>query len=269
MSSPSESPSSPPQALSLSKGHPRYNVLGVGVSALTLPQARDLVLGARGALRLGYVCVTPVHAVSEACADPAFRKILNESFLTTPDGMPLVWLAPRGVGRVYGPDLMLAVCDAGRAAGLKHYFYGGAPGVAELLREKLCARFPGLEVVGTYTPPYRPLNPDEAAALRADVARTRPDIIWVGLGTPKQERFMAENWQTLDAGLLIGVGAAFDFHSGRVRQAPRWMQRCGLEWFFRLCSEPRRLGPRYLKTNPLFALRIAAQKTGLKKYPMT
>jgi len=257
----------PPQALSSSNG--RYNVLGVGVSALTLPQARDLVLGARGALRLGYVCVTPVHAVSEACADPAFRKILNESFLTTPDGMPLVWLAPRGVGRVYGPDLMLAVCDAGRAAGLKHYFYGGAPGVAELLREKLCARFPGLEVVGTYTPPYRPLNPDEAAALRADVARTRPDIIWVGLGTPKQERFMAENWQTLDAGLLIGVGAAFDFHSGRVRQAPRWMQRCGLEWFFRLCSEPRRLGPRYLKTNPLFALRIAAQKTGLKKYPMT
>jgi len=246
----------------------RYNVLGVGVSALTLPQARDLVLAARGVLRLGYVCITPVHAVSEAQADPAFRKILNESFLTTPDGMPLVWLGPPGVGRVYGPDLMLAVCDAGRAVGLKHYFYGGAPGVAELLREKLCARFPGLEVVGTFTPPYRPLNPDESAALRADVARVRPDVIWVGISTPKQERFMAENCEKLDAGLLIGVGAAFDFHSGRVRQAPRWMQRSGLEWLYRLCTEPRRLGPRYLKTNPLFVLRVLAQKTGLKKYPM-
>ena len=247
---------------------PRYNVLGVGVSALTLAQARDLVLGARGARQLGYVCVTPVHAVSEACEDPAFRKILNGSFLTTPDGMPLVWLGPRGVERVYGPDLMLAVCDAGRAIGLRHYFYGGAPGVADLLREKLTARFPGLEITGTFTPPFRPLDAAELAALRADVTRARPDIIWVGLSTPKQERFMAEHWQTLDAGLLIGVGAAFDFHSGRVPQAPRWMQRAGLEWLFRLGTEPRRLGPRYLKTNPLFVLRILAQKSGLKKYPL-
>ena len=246
----------------------RYNVLGVGVSALTLAQARDLVLVARGARQLGYVCVTPVHAVDEAQRDPAFRKILNESFLTTPDGMPLVWLAPAGVERVYGPDLMLAVCDAGRASGLRHYFYGGAPGVAELLREKLSARFPGLEIVGTFAPPYRPLTADELTALRADVTRTRPDIIWVGLGTPKQERFMAEHWRTLDAGLLIGVGAAFDFHSGRISQAPRWMQRSGLEWLFRLGTEPRRLAPRYLKTNPLFVLRVLAQKTGLKKYPM-
>lgn len=249
-------------------GIPRYNVLGVGVSVLTLAQARDLILGARGKRQLGYVCVTPVHAVSEAQADPAFRKILNESFLTTPDGMPLVWLAPAGVERVYGPDLMLAVCEAGRAVGLRHYFYGGAPGVAELLSEKLTARFPGLEVAGTFTPPFRPLNVEEANALRAEVARTRPDIIWVGLSTPKQERFMAANWQLLDAGLLIGVGAAFDFHSGRVSQAPRWMQRSGLEWLFRLGTEPGRLGPRYLKTNPLFVLRVLAQKTGLKKYPL-
>ncbi len=247
---------------------PRYNVLGVGVSALTLAQARELVLGARGAHRLGYVCITPVHAVSEARRDPAFRRILNGSFLTTPDGMPLVWLGPAGVERVYGPDLMLAVCDSGRAIGLKHYLYGGAPGVAELLRDKLCARFPGLEIAGTFTPPYRPLTDDEAAAFRADVARVKPDIIWVGLGTPKQERFMAEYAPTLEAGLLIGVGAAFDFHSGRVPQAPRWMQRSGLEWLFRLCTEPRRLGPRYLKTNPLFVLRIAVQRLGLKKYPL-
>jgi N-acetylglucosaminyldiphosphoundecaprenol N-acetyl-beta-D-mannosaminyltransferase len=249
-------------------GTPRYNVLGVGVSVLNLAQARDLVLGARSGRQLGYVCLTPVHALSEARADPAFRKILNESFLTTPDGMPVVWLGPAGVERVYGPDLMLAVCDAGRATGLRHYFYGGAPGVAEQLHGKLTARFPGLEVVGTFTPPYRPLTADELATFRADVTRTRPDVIWVGLGTPKQERFMAENWRTLETGLLIGVGAAFDFHSGRVPQAPRWMQRSGLEWLFRLATEPRRLGPRYLKTNPLFVLRVLAQKTGLKKYPI-
>jgi N-acetylglucosaminyldiphosphoundecaprenol N-acetyl-beta-D-mannosaminyltransferase len=247
---------------------PRYNVLGVAVSQLTLAAARDCVLLARGAHQLGYVCVTPVHAISEARRDPAFRRILNESFLTTPDGMPLVWLGPAGVGRVYGPDLMLESCDAGRAVGLRHYFYGGKPGVAEQLRQRLITRFPGLEVVGTFTPPFRPLSVAENAALYADVARTRPDVIWIGLGTPKQERFMAEHWRTLDAGLLIGVGAAFDFHSGRIPQAPRWMQRSGLEWLFRLGTEPRRLGPRYLKTNPLFLARILAQHAGLKRYPI-
>ncbi len=251
---------------------PRFNVLGVGVSALTLDRARDLVLGARGATRLGYVCFSTAHGLDEARADTEFRKILNHSLLTTPDGMPLVWLARwhghREATRVYGPDLMLAVCDAGRATGLTHYFLGGAPGVAEALREKLTARFPGLQVAGTFTPPFRPLNEQELAALHADVAAKKPDVLWVGLGTPKQERFMAEHWRELDAGLLIGVGAAFDFHSGRVRQAPRWVQRSGFEWLFRLCTEPGRLGPRYLKTNPLFALRILAQLGGLRKYPL-
>ena len=247
---------------------PRYNVLGVGVSALTFMQARDLVLGARGASRLGYVCLGTAHGLTEARADPALRRIYNSSWLTTPDGMPLVWLGPPGVERVYGPDLMRAVCDAGRSTGLTHYFDVGAPGVAKTLREKLCARFPGLKVTGTFAPPFRPLEAGEVAALHADVARARPDIIWVGLGTPKQERFMAEHGRTLAAGLLIGVGAAFDFHSGRVRQAPRWIQRSGFEWLFRLGTEPRRLGPRYLMTNPLFVLRVLAQLSGLKKYPL-
>ena len=247
---------------------PRYNVLGIGVSALTLAQARDLVLGVRGTVRHGYVCLCTAHGLTEARADPALQKIFNASWLNTPDGMPLVWLGPRGVGRVYGPDLMLAVCDAGRAVGLTHYFYGGTPGVAEELKVKLCARFPGLAVVGTITPPFRSLNDDETSALRADVARVRPDVIWVGLSTPKQERFMGAHWSTLEAGVLIGVGAAFDFHSGRVRQAPRWIQRSGFEWLFRLGTEPRRLGLRYLKTNPLFVLRVLAQRTGLRRYPI-
>ena len=258
----------PPSAPSPSPAPLRYNVLGVGVSALTFAQARDLVVRVRGSLRRGYVCFGTAHGLTETRRDPALRKIFNASWLTTPDGMPLVWLGPRGVERVYGPDLMLAVCDAGRAVGLRHYLCGGVPGVAEELKQKLTARFPGLEIVGAFTPPFRELNAEETATLRADIARVRPDVIWVGLGTPKQERFMAEHWRSLDAGVLLGVGAAFDFHSGRVRQAPRWMQRSGLEWLFRLCTEPRRLGGRYLITNPLFALRVLAQWSGLKKYPV-
>jgi N-acetylglucosaminyldiphosphoundecaprenol N-acetyl-beta-D-mannosaminyltransferase len=247
---------------------PRYNVLGVGVSALTLSQARDLIVGARGAKRLGYICLCTVNGVGEARRDPGFRRIFNESWLTTPDGMPLVWMGPPNVERVYGPDLMLAVCDAGRACGLRHYFYGGNPGVAAELGARLSARFPGLLVAGTFTPPFRDLSDEEMNGLRSEIARAQPDIVWVGLGTPKQERFMAGPGKALDAGLLIGVGAAFDFHSGRVPQAPRWIQRSGLEWLFRLCTEPRRLGPRYLTTNSMFLLRVAAQKLGIRRYPV-
>jgi len=246
----------------------RYNVLGVGVSALTLAQARDLVVGVRGQMRRGYICLGTAHGLTEARRTADLRRIYNEAWLTTPDGMPLVWLGPGGVERVYGPDLMLAVCEAGRAAGLRHYFYGGVPGVADELARRLRARFPGLEVAGTFTPPFRELEAAEAGALRSEVARVRPDVIWVGLSSPKQEKFMARHWRDLDAGVMIGVGAAFDFHSGRVRQAPRWIQRSGFEWFFRLCTEPRRLGPRYLTTTPLFALRVLAQKSGLRKYPL-
>lgn len=246
----------------------RYNLQGVGVSRLTLAAATALVLSTRGALRTGYVCVCTVHGICEARKDPAFRSVLNRSWLTTPDGMPLVWLGPPGVERVYGPDLMEAVCDQGRSVGLRHFFFGGKPGVAERLRGRLEARFPGLEVVGTATPPFRPLEPSEWAKLADAVARCRPDVIWVGISTPKQERFMAEAWGRLDAGLLIGVGAAFDFFSGEVRQAPRWIQRSGLEWLFRLCMEPRRLAWRYLSTNPLFVARAFAQRLGLRRYPL-
>lgn len=246
----------------------RYNVLGVGISALTLARARDLVVGIHGRLRQGYICLGTAHGLTEARRDPELRRIYNAAWLTTPDGMPLVWLGPPGVERVYGPDLMLAVCDAGRVVGLRHYLCGGVPGVAEELGRRLRARFPGVEIVGTYTPPFRPLDAVETRALQHEVARTRPDVVWVGLSSPKQEKFMAAHWRELDAGVMIGVGAAFDFHSGRVRQAPRWIQRSGFEWFFRLCTEPRRLGPRYLKTNPLFAARVLAQRLGLASYPI-
>jgi N-acetylglucosaminyldiphosphoundecaprenol N-acetyl-beta-D-mannosaminyltransferase len=220
----------------------------------------------------GYICATGVHGVSEARRTPAVRAVLNAAWLNLPDGMPLVWLGRahghRQVSRVYGPDLMLAVCDAGRAGGLTHYFYGGSPGVAEALRDRLTARFPGLSVVGTYTPPFRPLNPAEFADFQTDVAARRPDVIWIGLSTPKQELLMADYCSKLDAGVLIGVGAAFDFHSGRLRQAPRWIQRSGFEWLFRLCVEPRRLWRRYLVNNPLFVGRVFLQATGLRRYSL-
>ena len=250
---------------------PRYNVLGVGVSALSLSQTCAAILAARGRPRTGYVCATGVHGVSEAQRDPRVRTALNAAWLNVPDGMPLVWLGrahghPQ-VTRVYGPDLMLAVCDAGRAVGLTHYFYGGATGVVTVLRDQLTARFPKLAVVGAYTPSFRPLEAAEFAALRDDVAATRPDVFWVGLSTPKQERFMAAHWRELNAAVMVGVGAAFDFHSGRMRQAPRWIQRSGFEWLFRLAIEPRRLVPRYLKNNPLFLIRIALQLSGLRQYP--
>jgi len=250
----------------------RYNVLGTGVSALALDQARDLILAARGQKHLGYVCCATAYNTNLARSDVALRTAYNRSWLTTPDGMPLVWLGHwhghRDVTRVYGPDLMEAVCAAGCTAGLRHYFFGGDTSVAEQLLDKLAARFPGLQVVGTFTPPFRPLNAKEAAALRADVTARQPDIIWVGLSTPKQEKFMAEYAPVLDAALLIGVGAAFDFLSGRVPQAPRWMQRSGLEWLFRLGTDPRRLWKRYLIHNPLFVIRAMAQLTGYRKYPI-
>ena len=250
----------------------RVNVLGTGISVLNLGTALDAIAEAVRMRRKGYVCVTGVHGVMEAQGDEAFRRILNGAFLCTPDGMPMVWLGKihghREMRRVYGPDLLLDVCAWSEKNPCRHFFYGGAEGVAQLLAEKLSARFPKLEIAGTFTPPFRALTAAEEKQLAEQVRAARPDIFWVGLSTPKQEKFMAEFLSKLDVTLMIGVGAAFDFHAGRVRQAPRWMQRSGLEWFFRLCQEPRRLGMRYLKNNPRFALKIAGQLSGLKKYSL-
>jgi N-acetylglucosaminyldiphosphoundecaprenol N-acetyl-beta-D-mannosaminyltransferase len=162
---------------------------------------------------------------------------------------------------------MLDVCAWSEKSGCRHFFYGGAEGVAELLAEKLKVKFPELIVAGTFTPPFRALSPEEEKKLQEHIRVSQPDILWVGLSTPKQEKFMAEYLPKLDVTLMLGVGAAFDFHSGRVRQAPRWMQRSGLEWFYRLCCEPRRLAKRYLRNNPLFILKFSGQLLGLKKYP--
>lgn len=250
----------------------RVNVLGVGLSVLNLPSALAAMADAVRARRRGYICVTGVHGVMEAQDNPAFKTILNQAFLCTPDGMPMVWMGKlhghKEMSRVYGPDLMLDVCAWSETSGCRHFFYGGAPGVAELLAQKLRTRFPKLAVAGCYTPPFRPLNALEEKALQEQVRVARPDILWVGLSTPKQEKFMAEYLPKLDVTLMVGVGAAFDFHAGLVSQAPRWIQRSGMEWFYRLCCEPRRLWKRYLRNNPLFILGVFGQLTGLKRHSL-
>jgi len=249
----------------------------VGISVLTLDSAVDAVLAAIEAGRQGYITVTGVHGVSECQSDPELRRIHNESFLSTPDGVPLTWMGraqgagPDEMQRVYGPDLMLRVLDRGQSAGLRHYFFGGNDGVADVLRDKLTERFPDVQIVGTNTPPFRPLNESEETALLSELNELRPHCLWVGLSTPKQERFMADllarHADGLPAPLLMfGVGAAFDFHAGLIPQAPAWMQRAGLEWFYRLMKEPRRLWKRYCKNNPLFVMRAGLQLSGLRKY---
>jgi N-acetylglucosaminyldiphosphoundecaprenol N-acetyl-beta-D-mannosaminyltransferase len=250
----------------------RVSVLGVGLSVLNLKTALAAIADAVQTRRKGYICVTGVHGVMEAQDDAAFKTILNNAFLCTPDGMPMVWAGRlaghRDMDRVYGPDLMHDVCAWSEESGCRHFFYGGAEGVAELLKEHLKLKYPKLAVVGTFTPPFRPLNADEVARLQAQISAAKPDILWVGLSTPKQEKFMAEFLPELDVTLMVGVGAAFDFLSGRVRQAPRWMQRSGLEWFYRLCSEPRRLAKRYFRNNPLFVMKFFGQVVGWRKYPL-
>jgi N-acetylglucosaminyldiphosphoundecaprenol N-acetyl-beta-D-mannosaminyltransferase len=250
----------------------RVNVLGVGISVLNLHTALDAIVNAVRERRKGYICVTGVHGVMEAQEDAVFRQILNGAFLCTPDGMPMVWMGKlnghREMRRVYGPDLMLDVCAWSETNPCRHFFYGGAPGVAEQLRDQLTAHFPKLQIAGCFTPPFRAFNSEEEKRLQEIIRAVQPDIMWVGLGCPKQEKFMAEFLPKLDVTLMIGVGAAFDFHSGRVKQAPSWMQRSGLEWFYRLCQEPRRLAKRYFRNNPLFVLKIAGQLCGLRKYSL-
>jgi len=246
----------------------RVDVLGVEVSAIDMAQALATIDGWIAAGARQYVCVTGVHGVMESQRDNVLRQIHNGAGLVTPDGMPLVWLARRAgfshVTRVYGPDLMLACCQASVARGYRHYFYGGAPGVAERLSERLKARFPGLQVVGTYSPPFRPDVSLEDTAVMDRINAAGADMVWVGLSTPKQEVWMYQHRPHLTAPVLIGVGAAFDFHAGVKRQAPRWMQRSGLEWLFRLTQEPRRLWRRYSRNNTRFLFEL-----GLRRFRRT
>lgn len=250
---------------------PTTNILGVHVSAINMQQALSTIDTWIAQEASQYVCVSNVHSIMESWDDPSLRRVHNEAGMVTPDGMPLVWTSrSRGfehVSRVYGPDLMLAMCDHSMAKGYRHFLYGGAEGVPELLAERLQKQFPSLQIVGTYAPPFRALTPEEDARIVDQINQAKPDVIWVGLGMPKQERWMHEHVDRLQAPVLIGVGAAFDFHAGLKKQAPSWMQRMGLEWSYRLMTEPRRLWKRYLQHNPRFVALMALQELGLLRVP--
>lgn len=245
----------------------RVDVLGVEVSAIDLPEAVRRIGSWIDAGAREYVCVTGAHGVIESLSDHSLLDIHNRAGMVTPDGMPLVWCGrwagARGMSRVYGPDLMLAVMEASVDKGWRHFFYGAGPGVAERLADRLSVRFPGLKVAGTHTPPFRDLDEDERREIAETINSSGADIVWVGLSTPKQERWMARMRPLLDASVLIGVGAAFDFHAGDLKQAPLWMQRSGLEWAFRLMMEPKRLWRRYFNIVPRFLLGIARRRPRL------
>ncbi len=214
--------------------------------------------------RRGYICVCNVHTVTAAREDPELRAALLCAQLNVPDGQPLVW-AMNALGhslgdRVYGPDLMLRACAHAARTGQRLYLYGGRnQGALVQLGLNLRQRYPGIRIVGGYSPPFRELTPDERAAVIEQINRSDADIVWVGIGVPKQEKFMAQMRPYLQAPVLIGVGAAFDFHAGLVPQAPAWLQKAGLEWAYRLAREPRRLWRRYFRYNPRFVLAFAAQ----------
>ena len=251
--------------------YPRASVLGVGVSAINIRQAVDAIDGWVQERRTVYVCVAAAHSIMDCRHDPGLRSVFNKAAIVTPDGMSLVWylrlLGYRGVQRVYGPDLLTALCRRPAETGHRHFFYGGSDQVLADLVTRLRGQNPGLQVAGGYAPPFRGMTTEQDRTVVELINRSRPDIVWVGIGTPKQEQWIAEHRSRLSAPVMIGVGAAFDFLSAHKPQAPRWLQRSGFEWLFRLASEPRRLWPRY-REYPLFVVLVLAQSLGLKRFPI-
>jgi len=246
-----------------------FKVLGVRVDAVQIPDVTTRMIQWIAQGQPGkYIAVTGMHGVMEAQQNDRFKTILNNAGLVVADGMPLVWIGKARHfpmrRRVYGPELMESFCRE-TGARYRHFLYGGAPGVADRLADVLAKRFDTC-VAGTYSPPFRHLNPDEEQELFGLVKASRPDILWVGLSTPKQETWMAEYRNRIDVPVLVGVGAAFDFFTGRALQAPGWMRENGLEWFFRLATEPRRLWRRYLVFGPRFAWNVALEIAGLKRF---
>jgi len=243
---------------------PTAEVLGVPLALTDYEGTLDWIDGAVAARHHGYVCVAATHTVMATGDDAALRAAVLGADFTVPDGQPLVWalrLLGHGIDdRVYGPDLMDQACARAARTGLRFYLYGGRnQGALAQLARVLRLRHPGLRIVGGYVPPFRDLTDAEEEAVAGDIRRSGADVVWVGIGVPKQEKWMARMRHRLDAPVLVGVGAAFDFHAGLIPQAPALMQRVGLEWLFRLAHEPRRLWRRYLRYNPRFVVGFAQQ----------
>jgi len=237
-----------PRAPALERRHlprDRQAVLEIGFDLVSYEDVLAAVCHWRDGGERHYLTLTPPHSVLMSHADAQLRAATTAASLVLPDGVGIILAAgllryPHH-GRITGPTLMLKLCDWGRRAGLRHFFYGGAPGVADQLGERLMEKFPGLDVAGTACPPFRPLDREEDEHMVQQINAGGADIVWVGLGSPKQEKWMAEHVGRIDAAALVGVGAAFDFHSGRVKWAPAWVRRAGVEWAYRLLKEPRRM----------------------------
>ena len=234
----------------------RIPILDVKVSAVNLDSACAVIDQYIQTKNQGYVCVAPVSTIVSCQENQEYKNVVNSAMMVTPDGMPIVWIARalgyKKVRRTYGPDLTLAVCGYGQDKGYRHFFYGGTAQVCQKLETVLKEKFPRINIAGSYAPPFRDLSEDEEEKVTRMINRAQPDVLWVGLGSPKQDFWMKRTRVKLNVPVTIGVGAAFDFLSGAKRQAPRWMQRCGLEWIFRLGCEPRRLWRRYLIGNSKF-----------------
>lgn len=244
------------------KEHHAY-VLGINVEPLDMSRALERIQEALAAGTKGYICMAGVHGIMEAQRSAAVMCAFRDSLMNLPDGMPTVWVG-RSQGfthmhRVAGPDVMLEVFRNRRLANYSHFFYGGKPGVAEELATKLKRRFPWVRIAGTYTPPFRDLNNQEECELMAKVRLARPSIIWVGISSPRQELFMRKYLPQLDTTIMFGVGAAFDFHTGRIRDCAGWIKRAGLQWLHRLVQDPNHLLWRYVRNNPAFLWRIGLQ----------
>jgi N-acetylglucosaminyldiphosphoundecaprenol N-acetyl-beta-D-mannosaminyltransferase len=244
----------------------RIDILGVQVSAANLCAAISEIDRLIQGRHCSYITLTGVHGIMESVRSGEVRQVHNAAGLVLPDGMPLVWLlwneGFKSADRVYGPDLMLALFKRSEKSGYRHFLYGATLQTLELLKSNLECAFPGANIVGVHAPPFRAAVADEDEAVIEAMNRSAADIIWVGLSTPKQELWMARHRHRVSSPVLIGVGAAFDFHAGLVRQAPRWLQRLGLEWAFRTAVEPRRLAKRYLQNNPAFLTLLAAKRLG-------
>jgi len=251
---------------------PKANVLGVGIDAVNMPQALSRIARYLKEQQKGYVCLAGVHGVMEAQRDPDVARILGGSALTAPDGMPTVWVGRhqghRQMERVTGPDLMIEMFKRKEFRNYTHFLFGGKEGIAEELRESLRARFPHTKIVGTYTPPFGPMPLVQETEFIEKIRQLRPDIIWVGISTPKQERFMERFLPLLDTTLMFGVGAAFDFHTGRITDCAEWIKVCGLQWLHRLLQDPKHLWRRYLRNNPAFVYAMLLQLTRIRAYPL-
>jgi len=248
----------------------RANILGVGIDVIDFKSALTRIEELIESRGNHFVCVNSVQDIMISQKNERFRKIVNNSDLATPDGWPVVWAIKlngyKQKQRVTGPDLMIAMCERSVKKGYSHFFYGGAAEVPDLLEAKLKEKFPELKVAGKYSPPFRPLTPEEDTKIIEIINKSDADILWIGLSTPKQHFWMEEHFRKIQVPVMFTVGAGFDFHSGRVPRAPVWMQKSGLEWFHRIMQEPKRLGKRYLEYLPLFAFKLTGQLLGIKTY---